>query len=292
MVRNICFIHLNILKQVKLKKDNLVGVVRFIGEIQGKKGVFFGVELDDAKGKNDGSVSKVPYFKCDKKKGLFIKQTAIAKTNSKNNKDAPRVTVGDTITVTKFKCKGKIRFIGTPYSVKASGVFYGVELERPKGKNNGTVKGRWYFTCKAKCGTFVQSSGFTMKGETGKASKKKTTEKKKTTKKKEEPKKEDEAQEEEKKEDVEYKIGDRVMVKPSKKGQIKWIGEAKEFGPGTYYGIRLTENRGTCDGEYKDKRFFQCPEGFGIYEVLRNIMKKLDDEDFDFMNVKYRIYDA
>eukprot|EP01084_Bolivina_argentea_P021917 40730_1 len=90
--------------RVKLKKDGLVGVVRFVGEIQGKKGVFYGVELDEAKGKNKGSVAKVQYFKCGKSKGLFVKKPGILKTNSKNNKDAPRVTVGDKIKCKKQKC--------------------------------------------------------------------------------------------------------------------------------------------------------------------------------------------
>ena len=74
------------------------------------------------------------------------------------------------------------------------------------------------------------------------------------------------------------------MIKPNRKGQIKWIGETKEFGAGKYYGIRLTEKRGDCDGEWKEVRFFQCPEGFGVYTQLRNIVKKID-EDFDFMKV-------
>jgi len=73
------------------------------------------------------------------------------------------------------------------------------------------------------------------------------------------------------------------MIKPNRKGQIKWIGEAKEFGAGKYYGIRLTEDRGDCDGEWKDKRFFQCPEGFGIYVPLRLIIKPIEG-DFDFSN--------
>ena len=268
-----------------MKKDNLVGVVRFIGEIKGKKGVFYGVELDEAKGKNNGSVNKIPYFKCAKKKGSFITAKSIAKTNTKNNADAPRVTVGDKVTVSKAKCKGTIRFIGTPYSVKDSGIFYGLELEKPKGKNNGTVKGRWYFTCKDKYGTFVQASGISIDGaKTEDAPKKKKTgKKKKTEKKKAEEKKE------EKKEDVEYKVGDRVMVKPTKKGQIKWIGEAKEFGAGKYYGIRLTEDRGDCDGEWKEVRFFQCPEGYGVYVQKRMIVKPIEG-DFDFMNVKFYIF--
>eukprot|EP00484_Ammonia_sp_Unknown_P014455 CAMPEP_0197059486 /NCGR_PEP_ID=MMETSP1384-20130603/117971_1 /TAXON_ID=29189 /ORGANISM="Ammonia sp." /LENGTH=61 /DNA_ID=CAMNT_0042494553 /DNA_START=13 /DNA_END=194 /DNA_ORIENTATION=- len=50
--------------RVKLKKDDLVGTVRFVGEIQGKTGIFYGVELEEPKGKNDGIVDKVKYFKC------------------------------------------------------------------------------------------------------------------------------------------------------------------------------------------------------------------------------------
>lgn len=269
--------------RVKLKKDNLVGIVRFIGEIKGKKGVFYGIELDDAKGKNNGSVNKVPYFKCAKKKGLFIKKESILKTNTKNNKDAPRVTVGDDVTVNKAKCKGKIRFIGTPYSVKDSGTFYGIELSKPKGKSNGTVKDRWYFTCKAKCATFVQKSGITVKGDkSSKDDKKKKVAKKKDGKKKDKTKKT-----EEKKEDISYEVGDRVEIKPNKQGQIKYIGDNKAFGAGTtYYGIRLTEKRGNCDGEWKNNREFRCPKNFGIYVTLKEIIKKID-ADFDFSKVKF-----
>ena len=71
----------------------------------------------------------MPYFKCAPKRGLFVKASGIEKTNTKKNRSAPRVTVGDVVQCTKQKCKGTIRFIGTPYSVKKSGVYYGVELE-------------------------------------------------------------------------------------------------------------------------------------------------------------------
>jgi len=167
--------------RVMLKKGKLVGVCRFIGEVKGKSGVFYGIELDDAKGKNDGSAGSVPYFKCAKKHGLFVRVSGIEKTNTKQNRSAPRVTVGDSIQCTKQKCKGTIRFIGTPYSVKAKGVYYGVELERPKGKNNGTVKGRWYFDCKKQYGSFLQPAGFTLLSANGngKISKKKDGKKKK-----------------------------------------------------------------------------------------------------------------
>ena len=141
--------------RVKLKKDNLVGIVRFIGEIKNKSGIFYGVELDKAKGKNNGSANKISYFKCSNNKGVFVKKESILKTNNKNNKDVPRVSIGDIVNVNKFK----FRFIGTPYSVKDKGIFYGIELLKPKGKSNGTVKGRWYFKCKSKCAVLFEVLG-------------------------------------------------------------------------------------------------------------------------------------
>ena len=38
----------------------------------------------------------------------------------------------------------------------APGKWVGVELGEPSGKNNGTVKGKAYFTCPENCGLFVR----------------------------------------------------------------------------------------------------------------------------------------
>jgi len=79
------------------------------------------------------------------------------------------------------------------------------------------------------------------------------------------------------------------MGKPNKKGQVLVVidggsANAKHFGHGTFYGVRLTEKRGTSDGRYKnqDPFFFRCPPNFGLFVQSKLILKKLDDETFDF----------
>lgn len=50
---------------------------------------------------------------------------------------------------------------------------------------------------------------------------------------------------------IQYNIGDCIMIDDSKLGQIKSIGQHPAWGKGTWYGIRLTEKIGNCDGEFK-----------------------------------------
>ena len=50
-----------------------VGTVRFIGRAEFSKGVWTGVELDEATGKNDGAVKGLRYFQCPENHGLFAK---------------------------------------------------------------------------------------------------------------------------------------------------------------------------------------------------------------------------
>eukprot|EP01084_Bolivina_argentea_P111464 198848_1 len=44
--------------QVRLTKD-LMGTVRFVGEIQGRKGIYYGIELTEARGKSNGTVGNI-----------------------------------------------------------------------------------------------------------------------------------------------------------------------------------------------------------------------------------------
>lgn len=57
-------------------------------------GKWVGVELEEAKGKNNGSVQGRAYFKCTDEHGIFVRQTQLAVVDMGGGGDAsPSVTV-------------------------------------------------------------------------------------------------------------------------------------------------------------------------------------------------------
>jgi hypothetical protein len=58
--------------------DGRQATVRFLGATHFAPGEWVGVELNEATGKNDGSVQGQRYFDCDPGYGMFVRSTAIA----------------------------------------------------------------------------------------------------------------------------------------------------------------------------------------------------------------------
>ncbi|CAN9366705.1 unnamed protein product [Alternaria alternata] len=52
--------------------------------------------------------------------------------------------------------RGTISYIGLVPEIPGIGVWIGVRLDEPTGKNDGSVKGKRYFECGANCGVFVR----------------------------------------------------------------------------------------------------------------------------------------
>ena len=53
------------------------GVVRFVGSTSFQVGKWIGIELDEANGKNNGSVQGTQYFTCEEGHGVFVRPSQI-----------------------------------------------------------------------------------------------------------------------------------------------------------------------------------------------------------------------
>ncbi|XP_035699194.1 CAP-Gly domain-containing linker protein 3-like [Branchiostoma floridae] len=176
-----------------------MGTLRFCGTTEFASGVWAGIELDEPEGKNDGSIGGIYYFKCAPKHGIFAPLSKITKSNSpattprgsrpstpqRRRLSAPKMDfshvtarvetglrkrsssmtsepgeleVGDRVIVAGQRT-GVIRFSGkTDF---APGWWYGVELDKPRGKNDGSVSGVRYFSCEPMKGVFAPPSRVT-----------------------------------------------------------------------------------------------------------------------------------
>ncbi|SCZ96494.1 BZ3500_MvSof-1268-A1-R1_Chr8-2g10233 [Microbotryum saponariae] len=54
-----------------------IGTLRFVGPTNFAAGKWCGIELDDATGKNDGSVNGQRYFTCRMGKGVFVRHSQV-----------------------------------------------------------------------------------------------------------------------------------------------------------------------------------------------------------------------
>jgi len=51
-----------------------VGTTRYVGPIDGREGIWIGIELDQPNGINDGSANGIRYFSCPERHGLFTRE--------------------------------------------------------------------------------------------------------------------------------------------------------------------------------------------------------------------------
>lgn len=229
------------------------GVVRFIGKTQFAEGFWLGIELQQAVGKNDGSVAGVRYFDCKPSHGVFAPPSKVTKksdlthasehngfavpaipvlkskfgsqnslqasgshgsqsdlsqtdsnpdlnssarkvsTQSNPEQQTPRRSSASSISSDKSlqtirrgslpqqKGKGSAEFqLTTGLSVLvngelgvvryigpaefAEGTWLGVEMRKPVGKNDGSVNGKKYFSCKPQHGLMVRPNRATCRG--------------------------------------------------------------------------------------------------------------------------------
>ena len=59
-------------------------------------------------------------------------------------------------------------------------------------------------------------------------------------------------------------VGQRVMVGGAVAGVVRFVGNV-HFTSGTFIGVQLNEKKGKNDGSFDGVRYFDCPEGYGLF---------------------------
>ena len=253
------------------------GTVAFLGPTQFAKGVWAGLVLDTPEGKNDGSVAGVSYFQCAPNHGLFARPEKLTRlqkhlppsaaampTPSQPGGYEEGFSIGDRVLVDGVKT-GVVEFVGPTQFAK--GMWVGIALDVPEGKNNGIVAGVQYFDCKPLHGIFTRPTKLTLveralerrpppaavaaaqrvravASEPGpirhvpaRAPGTKTY-----------------SVEELKAKAEDMHIGDRVVVSGVKTGRVCYIGQT-DFAKGMWVGVELDGPDGKNDGSVSGKRY-------------------------------------
>ncbi|OXB57751.1 hypothetical protein ASZ78_016908 [Callipepla squamata] len=333
-----------------------VGTLRFCGTTEFASGQWAGIELDEAEGKNNGSVGKVQYFKCAPKRGIFTplskiskayehKKTSVrssstrssplikskkidvthitSKVNSglpeysssssstvslegkqnyskkrnsagSNKKPLTRVSsassrisaglyssspaprkipfdergiqVGDRVLVVGQRT-GTVRFCGT--TKFAPGFWCGIELDKPHGKNDGSVGGVQYFSCLPRYGIFAPPSRVQrLTGSTDSLAETSSSKLNHTFPGRSKSSMSRHSWSHPSAATVEGLVklheGSQVLLTSSNEmGTIRYIGPT-DFAPGVWLGLELRSAKGKNDGSVGEKRYFTCKQNHGV----------------------------
>ena len=260
------------------------GTVEFVGCTQFAKGIWAGVVLDTPDGKNDGMVNGVRYFTSPPNHGLFSRpdklmavprqknqplRMSLPSTSQPRPQQPPPTTedinfsIGDRVTVDGTKV-GTVSFIGP--TMFAKGIWVGVTLDTPEGKNSGAVAGVQYFECKPNCGVFTRPAKLTLLNSPQNS----VTNKSITSANTNNPPPNTSqptpnirgppptggpslSAEELRAKAEQLHDGDRIVVNGSKEGTLRFIGPT-HFAKGIWVGVELDTPQGKNDGAVSGKR--------------------------------------
>ncbi|XP_023229484.1 CAP-Gly domain-containing linker protein 4-like [Centruroides sculpturatus] len=313
-----------VLKSLRLKLGDKVivggakvGILRYCGTTKFAPGIWAGVELEEPLGKNNGTIEEVTYFRCSPCHGIFapiskICKYSVLKSNLKTNVyhrsllprhinhpriDISRITskietglssiksqseaaIGDRVYVSGRS--GTIKYIGE--TKFALGIWYGIELDKPEGKNDGCIHGIKYFTCKPHHGLFVSHAKITKystsrrsdsvsdhsssvnlnlsnsRSSTDGENEMSSLESQHSTRSMKH--KRSYANTTNLNKDCWLAIGTNIFVK-NEIATVRYIGNV-EFASGIWLGVELRKPKGKNDGSVQGHRYFSCKPNHGL----------------------------
>ncbi|CAF2768042.1 unnamed protein product [Rotaria sp. Silwood2] len=189
-----------------------------------------------------------------------------------HREDSPdkKFRIGDRVSI--HGTSGIIAFIGSTQF--AEGEWLGIVLDEATGKNDGSHGGIRYFETDANRGLFCRPDKvqpLSVNGSSQRNSLLYTPTRLSAI---------DETNHTLELTTKNLQIGDRVVIRGTKYGTLKYIGKI-HLSEGIWCGIKLDGPLGKHDGKVDGKRYFTCPHRFGIFAPLHSVEKVITDSNDD-----------
>ncbi|XP_024147273.1 CAP-Gly domain-containing linker protein 4 isoform X2 [Oryzias melastigma] len=237
-----------------------VGTLRFCGSTEFSGGLWAGVELDKAEGKNNGAVAGVQYFTCRMKHGIFAPLSKISKPLEKRKTVKTSTTIRPSCRIDSSRTSSKINagILSRSSSSSSLDSRRGPEARpRPlprrristrQRKDGVSQNPRTTSAMALRSSSRTTSSttaGFRSRTPSGSSSLC---------------------------DGSELRLGERVLVVGQRTGVIQFCGKTS-FAPGIWLGIELDKPNGKNDGSVGGVRYFSCPPKHGVFAPPSHVQR-------------------
>ncbi|RVE56970.1 hypothetical protein OJAV_G00211540 [Oryzias javanicus] len=223
-----------------------VGTLRFCGSTEFSGGLWAGVELDKAEGKNNGAVAGVQYFTCRMKHGIFAPLSKISKHLEKRKTVKSSTTIRPSCILSRSSSSSSLDSRRGPDARPRPLPRRRISTrQRKDGISQNPRTASAMALRSSPRTTSSTTAGFRSRTPSGNSSLC---------------------------DGSELRLGERVLVVGQRTGVVQFCGKTS-FAPGIWLGIELDKPNGKNDGSVGGVRYFSCRRKHGVFAPPSHVQR-------------------